>query len=347
MTDDLPVQRKGHPYLMYEMLNSSIPGVKRTIEVMNSIDYDFLNGRIYLTGNGTAFHSAALASQILGDEPGDVVLKQAYELYSYSRIKGTTIAFSHTGKTKSTVDAMLKAKKEGNRTVGISHYRNSPLIASADTGIVIGDSPDASLCNTKAFFDNYFAALEIARRKGKIEIDEPDLVNRLDRVISAGNNTGEEAAEFLGNKLNSIFVLGSGPSFYAAREAAQKMKEATHIHAEGIELEEFNHGCTSVIDDRSAVIMINSGKDSERALEISRACRKVGTKTIGINCESDLHISIEPPDNENLFPVLAVAMLYSVSYRMALKMKVNPDYLRFEDRNYLEYDNIVFPPGAH
>lgn len=347
MTDDLPERRKGHPYLMYDMLKSSVPGAVRTVEIMRDVNYSFLEGKIYLTGNGTAFHSAALASQILEDDSPDIVIKQAYELYSYSKIRGTLIAFSHTGKTKSTVDALMKASETGNRTVGISHFRDSPLIQNADTGIVIGDSPDLSLCNTKAFFDNYFAALDIISRKAGIDIDTKSLIKQLDTVISTSDRIAIDTADFIGNDVKNIFVLGSGPSFYAAREAAQKLKEATHLHAEGIELEEFNHGCTSVIDEHSAVIMINSGNDLKRSQEISEACRKVGTKTVGLNCESDLPISIKVPQNPALFPVLAIGILYSISYRMALKLNVNPDFLRFEDRRYLDFDSIVFPPGAH
>lgn len=347
MTDDLPERRKGHPYLMYDMLKSSVSGAIRTVEIMKDVNYDFLEGKIYLTGNGTAFHSAALAAQILEDDFQDVVIRQAYELYSYSKIRGTLIAFSHTGKTKSTVDALKKAAENGNKTVGISHFRDSPLIENADTGIVIGDSPDLSLCNTKAFFDNYFAALEIVRRKACIDIDTGSLIKQLDAVISTSEKIAIETADFIGSNLNNIFVLGSGPSFYVAREAAQKLKEATHLHAEGIELEEFNHGCTSVIDEHSAVIMINSGKDLKRSQEISSACRKVGTKTVGLNCDSDMPISIKAPQNPALFPVLAIGMLYSISYQMALKLNVNPDFLRFEDKRYLDFDSIVFPPGAH
>ncbi len=346
MTDDLPERRYGHPYVMYDMLKSSKSGVLKTIDIMEKVDYDFLKPPYCFTGNGTSYHSAALGSLIIPQERADFRVMQSYELENYANFSGTVIAFSHTGKTKSTIDAIKKVSKSGV-TVGVSHYKKSPLIESSAYGIVIGDSPDMSLCNTKAFFDNYFAALEISKRIADLSLDTRSLAGELDSVINGMEKEAREAAEFIGNNIRNIFVLGAGPMYFAARETAQKLKESTHIHAEGIELEEFNHGCTSVIDDRSAVIIINSGKDDRRAAEISKACVKVGTRTLGINSDADLSIHVPTKYRLELRPLLAIGFLYNFCYFMALEMEVNPDLLRFEDRKYLDFDSIVFPPGAH
>ena len=346
MTDDLPERRNGHPYVMYDMLKSTKAGVLKTIDIMEKVDYSFLKPPYCFTGNGTAYHAAALGSLIIPGSKHDFMVLQSYELENYSDFRGTVVGFSHTGKTKSTVDSVKKLNKTCT-TVGISHYEKSPLISESGRGIVIGDSPDMSLCNTKAFFDNYFAALEISRRIADVKVDTRSLAEKLDSVIREKESDAKKAAEFLGRNLRNIFVLGAGPSYYAARETAQKLKESTHIHAEGIELEEFNHGCTSVIDDRSAVIILNSGKDDRRASEISRACVEVGTRTLGINADAGMRIDIPSAGRMELFPVLAIGFLYTLCYYMALENGINPDLLRFEDKRYLDFDSIVFPPGAH
>ena len=346
MTDDLPERRKGHPYVMYDMLKASKAGILKTIEIMEKTDLDFLKSPYCFTGNGTAFHAAALGSLIIPGNSHEFRVMQSYELENYSDFTGTVIGFSHTGKTKSTVDSVRKAGKTCT-TIGISHYERSPLIEESSVGIVIGDSPDMSLCNTKAFFDNYFAALEISKRIANVSVNSRALADDLYSVIDGKENEAKEAAKFMGSGLRNIFVLGAGPSYYAARETAQKLKESTHIHAEGIELEEFNHGCTSVIDDRSAVIIINSGRDGKRSSEIARACREVGTRTLALNAEGDFRVEIPEPERMELFPVLAVGFLYTLCYYMALENDVKPDLLRFEDKKYLDFDSIVFPPGAH
>lgn len=345
MTDDLPEVRKEHPYLMYEMLKDTPNGIRKTLDTMKRESYDFLSDRLFITGNGTAYHSSTLGAQALWESGRHWRSIQSFELEHYYTPSGTLVGFSHTGKTKSTVDSM-KAADRNVKTVGISHYPDTPLLEASQHSIVIGNSPDMSLCNTKAFFDNAFAALELSSVYGNLGIDTQDFMNVVERSISDLEKPVAEAVQEL-RKPRDIFVLGAGPSLIAAREAAQKIKESTHLHAEGIELEEFNHGCTSVIDDSSLVIIINSGEVKQRTGDIVKACKTVETQTLVINGPGDFSIDMEEMSNPYLYPIQAMVPLYYSAYYLALKMGVNPDYLRFEDKRYLEYDNIVFPPGAH
>lgn len=345
MTDDLPEIRSGHPYLMYDMLKDTPAGLKKTLEVMNDLDYSFLTDRLFFTGNGTAYHSSTLGAQILWGTDRKWKSIQSFELEHYYHPKGTLIGFSHTGKTKSTVDSM-KSADSSTKKVGVTHYRNTPLGEVSDSEIIIGNSPDLSLCNTKAFFDNAIASLEISKEFGKINFDTKGYVVDLEHEINSIESPVKDAISALPDP-KDIFVLGAGPALIGAREAAQKIKESTHLHAEGIELEEFNHGCTSVIDDKSLVIIMNSPEVNSRTEDIVNACRYVGTKTLVLNGEGDFRIDYTTPENRYLSPVSAMVPLYYTAYYLALKMGINPDYLRFEDSRYLEYDNVVFPPGAH
>lgn len=345
MTDDLPEVRSGHPYLMYEMLKDTPNGIRNTLEILKKENYDFLSDKLFITGNGTAYHSSTLGAQVLWESNKHWCSIQSYELEHYHKVSGTLIGFSHTGKTKSTVDSINTVGRDV-RKVGVSHYRDSPLIHASDHGIVIGNSPDLSLCNTKAFFDNAFASLEISSVYGNLGIDTTDFMNMITKSISDTENPVRDAVDAL-KKPRDIFVLGAGPSLIAAREAAQKLKEATHLHAEGIELEEFNHGCTSVIDEDSLVVIINSGEVNQRTKDIVSACKTVDTQTVVINGNGDQTLNIEEPSNSYLYPIASMVPLYYLAYFMALKLGINPDYLRFEDQRYLDYDNIVFPPGAH
>lgn len=345
MTDDLPEVRSRHPYLMYEMLKDTPAGMKKTLEILKKEDFDFLSDKLFITGNGTAYHSSTLGAQVLWNSGMHWRSIQSYELEHYYKPSGTLIGFSHTGKTKSTVDS-LKIAGNDVKKVGISHYANTPLFHASNHQILIGNSPDLSLCNTKAFFDNAFASLEISNVYGDLSIDTNGFMEQVSRSIINMERPVKEAVDEL-RKPKDIFVLGAGPSLIAAREAAQKLKESTHLHAEGIELEEFNHGCTSVIDDKSLVIIINSKEVNSRTSDIVNACKTVGTQTMVINGNGDQTIELEETQDPYLFPIAAMVPLYYTAYYLALKLGVNPDYLRFEDKRYLEYDNIVFPPGAH
>lgn len=345
MTDDLPEVRKSHPFVMYEMMKDTPNGIKSTLERVKNFDPSLLAGPIYFTGNGTAYHSAVIGAQILhsSDKPWHII--QAYELEKYGKPAGTVIGVSHTGKTKSTVDAMRKASITA-ATLGITHYDRSPLTEVSRYSLVIGNSPDLSLCNTKTFFDNVFAVMHLSSLYGEIPVDLEKLAHEVNDAIANLDSVVEGIAREL-KDVNDIFVLGAGPNFTAARESAQKIKEATHIHAEGIELEEFNHGCTAVIDDKSLVIIIETPTVRERSQDIVRACRTVGTRTVVINGQGDYSITTPDAGNEYLSPVINIVPLYYLAYYLAVAKGINPDYLRFEEEAYLKYDQVVFPPGAH
>lgn len=343
MTDTLPEQRKGHPYVMYEMMKDIPNGLERTLKSMEKVNLDFLGDNITFTGNGTAYHSAVAGAQILYKYGRKWSAVQAYDLLLYRKISSLVIGISHTGKTKSTVDAVAKARFTA-KTAGITHFRDSPLEKASDFPVIIEDE-DKSLCNTKAFFNNAFASLFIASEYGNLNTDFSDLRTLIDRHV---RDDDAEIKSIAGDfrDIRDIFVLGSGPNFVTAREGAQKIKEATHVHAEGIDLEEFNHGCTAVIDDHSLIIIISNRKNEERAAQIVEASKYVGTKTMVINGDGDYSFYNEDID-EYFSPFLNIIPLYYLAYHLAVAKGINPDYLRFEDSRYRKYDDTVFPPGAH
>ena len=215
----------------------------------------------------------------------------------------------------------------------------------SDKSIVI-DSDDKSLCNTKSFFDNALAAMYIGVRYSHLPVDVNGVIHSLKDLIVSMDSKVKKIAHDLAH-INRIFVLGAGPEEPVAREAAQKIKEATHIHAEGIELEEFIHGCTSLIDENSLVVIINSRTVESRSMDIVRACKVVGTKTFTVNGEGDYSVDVTDLGDEYLNALLNVVPLYYLAYYIAVENDTNPDLLRFDEENYRKFDDIVFPPGAH
>ncbi len=345
VTDDLPERRKGHPYVMYDMLKDTPDGIRTTIELTEKQNFHLDREPFYFTGNGTAFHSAVTGAQILSDHDDRIKFVQAFELEKFWNPSGTIIAYSHTGKTKSTVDAVRK-HSASNHVIGVSHYSDSPLLKNSDFPMVIGNSPDQSLCNTKAFFDNAFNAMIIASRITGKKID----VDGIADMLIQENDRIDGIAKFLAPKIvgaSNIYVLGAGYDLVFARETAQKLREATHLRAEGIELEEFNHGCTAVMDENTLLIIASNDTVSERVGDIVRASREVGSKTLVLNGEGDYSMNYRKHENLAVNPLFNTLAVYYLGYYIAVEMGINPDLLRFEDRKYLNYDSVVFPPGAH
>ncbi|ARD85314.1 SIS domain-containing protein [Ferroplasma acidiphilum] len=346
MTDTIPEKRNGHPYYMYDMIRETPESLEITRKTMENTDYSFLSSKpLLFTGNGTAYHAAQIGAGFLYKTDLKYAFVQSYELLNYYvPVHGTVVGISNSGKTKSTIDSLIYQKKF-SYIVGITHYHGTPMELISNKSIVI-DADDKSLCNTKSFFDNAIASMYIASRYAGIDMDIDNTIETLKGLVASLDSTVKKIAHNL-SYVNRIFVLGAGPEEPVAREAAQKIKEATHIHAEGIELEEFIHGCTSLIDDKSLLIIINSNTVNSRTDDIVRACKVVGTKTVVINGDGDYSIDLPDLGDEYINALLNVLPLYYLAYYMAVEQNVNPDLLRFDEETYRKFDDIVFPPGAH
>lgn len=342
MTDDLPEVRKSPPYIMYDMMKETGNSLKKTLITAEATDIDFKSGGVTVTGNGTSFHAGMMGFQFISSHESVWNGIQSYELEKYSEPLGNILGISHTGKTYSTIQCLKRHKSV--YSIGISHFKDSPLLEIVDVPVLIQDKDD-SLCNTKAFFDNVLASAIIAKKYEKIDYDFKPLVSKIASELGKADHTMKSIVGEM-PEINRIFVLGSGKNFIAARETAQKLKEATHIHSEGIEMEEYNHGCTSVTDNKTLVLMIQNKEDSERVEQINRGIKFVNSTSLVINGNGDFSV---PIDYENSFelPILSMTYTYMFAYHLAVKMNVNPDILRFDEPAYYDFDMAIFPPGHH
>ncbi|SIM55064.1 glucosamine 6-phosphate synthase [Cuniculiplasma divulgatum] len=342
MTDDIPEVRTKHPYLMYEMLKETPKALKTTIKNVIDEEIDFRRGSVTVTGNGTSYHAGVLGFQSISDENKPWNHIQSYELENYKTPGNNIVAFSHTGKTYSTVQSIRKYPEKFS--VGVTHDQNSSLAQISSKSIVIQEK-DKSLCNTKAFFDNSLASLIIANKYEKSKYDYEGFISMIDKNLMRADIEMNSIVKEIG-KVKNIFVLGAGNNFIAARETAQKLKEATHIHSEGIELEEYNHGCTSVTNKDTLLINICNREDTSRVEQINRGIKYVGAKSIGIGGPGDFEIELDVRNSFEL-PIQAITYTYFLAYHLAVKLGINPDILRFDEKDYYDFDMEIFPAGQH
>lgn len=153
-------ERTAHPFLTYDMIYEIPEAIKKTLEnnsaSMNSI-VDRIRGTeaICYTGCGTAFFSAMLGEQILSlQNKKRHECVQALELLKYYQPVDNhtaTIAVSHSGITKTTVDALRSSKKQGAFSIGITHFSDRPISKVADETLIVGNGPDLSCCHTKCY----------------------------------------------------------------------------------------------------------------------------------------------------------------------------------------------------
>src|SRR5579872_623839 len=136
------------------MIKEIPKGFEATLKALTNYDAEPADQLIF-TGNGTAFYSALMGSQVLNLSNRDWRAVQGLELAHYESNfvagkKSLAVGVSHSGITKSTMDALAAVTACGAKTLGVTHFPDRPISKICDSTFVVGNSPDKSRCHTKA-----------------------------------------------------------------------------------------------------------------------------------------------------------------------------------------------------
>lgn len=369
-------ERTGHPFLTYDMIHEIPDTIRKTLETFSQPcrTSEILKERddFYYTGCGTAFFSAMLGASILSLAVGDrfkYECVQALELSHYHFPVGkTSVTFgvSHSGITKTTLDALTSAKAQGAYCVGITHFPNSPITKVADETLVVGNGPDKSRCHTKCYLAGATAlthlGLEVLeqRRASRaanlqgIRKSLSELPQMASKVLSSTDQSMKELAEKHARK-RTIYFAGTGASYPNALEAALKVMESSYVPAQGFQTEQLLHGPWVSLDTESVVfVMATEGRTYGRSVDLAKAATSLASTVIPIVYEDDQEMALIcknviqiPSIDEHLAPFLSIIPLYLFAYYMCLQHGYNPDYIHYLTPAYWNARQIIFPPGTH
>jgi glucosamine--fructose-6-phosphate aminotransferase (isomerizing) len=329
--------------------------------------------RIYFTGCGTAFFASMLGSQVLSLSKEDSAARfasvPALELQNYGYLIDETCAVvgvSHSGITKTTVDALNHARGRGALTIGVTHFEGRPISGASDETLVVGNGPDISRCHTKCYVTSAVACMRIGIELLKhIESREPDRMNKLEaglnqlpqmtaRVLKSVDGLCKQLADGRRSS-DSCYFAGTGPNVPNTLEAALKVMETSFIPAQGFETEQLLHGPWVSMDDRSTlVVLAPNGKCYGRNVALVKAAKEFGTPVIGLIDEGDSEMrslcdeTVQlPAVDEYLSPFTNIIPLYLFAYYSSVARGFNPDLLRYSTPAYWRGRQVIFPPGTH
>jgi len=369
-------ERNTHPYLTYDMIQEIPATIEKTIEQTNN-RLDAISGKLrkrsslFFTGCGTAFFSSMLGSNVLtlrGQTDLDVECVQALELANHYPIaqNSVTFAVSHSGITKTTIEALRKAKAAGSYTLGITHFADRPIGEVADETLVVGNGPDKSRCHTKCYPAGALPLMQIGietlaqRGLAQTELlgNVLEGLKRLPalarRVLASTEPIMKDLAQRNAGK-QTFYFAGTGGSYSNALEAALKIMETSYIPAQGFETEQLLHGPWVSLDERSVLfVMATEARTRERSEDLLRAATSLGSTVVSLVgeeyrqmaslCRNTINL---PTIDEHLAPYLSIIPLYLFAYYLCIQRGHNPDYLRYLTPAYWGARTIIFPPGTH
>jgi glucosamine--fructose-6-phosphate aminotransferase (isomerizing) len=325
------------PKMLGECLAESIYSqVKNVAEKCAQKNVD----KIFLLGTGSSYF-ATVAEKFTFETYAGIqttsCLTTEFREYPPTNIDDHSAIFfhSHSGGTKGDLETVNKVRDLGGYTIGITDIKESALAKCVDDSIIGPGGSKIELPATRTYSTAIFRMMQLAIELGKgtrfqeaaLEGEKqlkkiPDI---LENIVQKYAVEAPKIVESL-KSCRSFFVIGSGPNFATADEAALGFSQSSGVNSQAFQLENFLHGPIQTLRSDMGVILIAAqGPFQDRFLKTAKACKIIGAKVTllvpeGLNPKPDCDVLMELPAGipELLTPLLYMTPLWQVAYYFSL-----------------------------
>jgi len=328
--------------------------IQKTLE--NSKIFEELAGKInevspeliVLTGSGSSFNAGFASLYMLNNVakiPTWVVHSSEFPYMIEPILKKERhllIAISQSGESPGTVSAASVAAAKGIPTIAVTAHPESPLGQESSMTLPLICGEEVSIMATKTYMAQIAALTRLAVELGTYrEENKPqfikELLNALRLIPTEIKKMGSPLKQTIKNIApcykfaKHAFILGTGPDYATAMEAALKLKEGAQIIAEAYSTAEFRHGPIILADEYTMILAIiphSSSKRYEAVVSLLEKVKRRHSSIIGItpHQEVPLDFSIQMPHlKEELSPLINIVPVQYLAYFIALLRGYDPD----------------------
>lgn len=293
---------------------------------------------IFFTGSGSSYHAALVAKNLLsrfGKIRSEVIMSSEFQ-YNLDNIDkdSVIIAISQSGETADVLQSIKIAKEKNAKILSIVNVQTSSLARLSDCYLGINCGPEIGVAATKSFTGQlaiFYMIIDKISDNATRFVDNMKFFPEIFEGIIQLEGEIERIAEVI-KDAKDIYILGKSLHYPIALEGSLKIKELAYIHAEGIAAGELKHGPLALIENNTAVIVLNPEDETfNDTLRSTNEIKSRGAYIIGISNKEDIifdrHIKI-PTVNKSFYPIIEVIPIQILSYYLALKRETNPDYPR-------------------
>jgi glucosamine--fructose-6-phosphate aminotransferase (isomerizing) len=291
---------------------------------------------VHLVGCGSASNAARcgeyLFSRIASRQANCVVGSEFGYLADFLDERSLVVGLSQSGETIDLLDSMKSARRRGAKLSALVNVEGSSLYRLVDDAILLSAGPERCVLATKSFTAKLGVLLMAAyAARGRLEAGRELLQQAADEIQSLLNDERIEQIRSLARRIaqaNHLYVIGRGPSYPMALEAALKIKEVSYMHAEGFAGGELKHGVIALIDSGTPCIVLAPNDETFRAiLSGAEEIKARGGYIIGISpFESDVwdeHIAVA--DVGEAASIVNAVPPQVLAYELALTRGLDPD----------------------
>ncbi len=332
---------EGFPHYMAKEIHEQ-PTVLRRLAAERADDAQRLADAIgqastvHLVGCGSAAHAARcgeyLFSRIAYRQANCVVGSEFGYLADFLDSRSLVLGLSQSGETIDLLESMKSAGRRGARLAALVNVEGSSLYRLVNQPILLSAGPERCVLATKSFTAK-LAVLLMAAYAAQGRLDEGRaLVERAaDEIQSFLGDRRVDQLRALATRVagqEHLYVIGRGPSYPMALEAALKIKEVSYMHAEGFAGGELKHGVIALIEAGTPCVVLAPNDETFHAiLSGAEEIKARGGYIIGISPFAsdvwDEHILVA--DVGEAASIVNAVPPQVLAYELALQRGLDPD----------------------
>lgn len=291
----------------------------------------------FLVGCGSAYHACLSGVYFLAQLAHQAAIAvPASECRHFAPLwdQRTAVSLvSQSGETIDVVEHLAAWQRQGLSVGAVVNRLGSTLERGTQRKVLLQAGPEQAVLATKSYTAMvaswYMIAAAQAQQLDQASTALQQLAGTVATILTPDYHQQQitPVAKWLSQAAH-IFVIGRGPAYPAALEAALKIKEVTYRHTEGFAGGELKHGVIALVEEGTPCLVLAPSGD-EYAATISNAIelRSRGAKIIGISDQPnpvfDHYLPI-PAAGELAALALAVPVQL-LAYEMAVQLGNDPD----------------------
>ncbi len=287
---------------------------------------------IVTVARGSSDHAATYlkyAVELLAGVPVASVGPSIASIYGRPlRLGGAAcIGISQSGRSPDIVEMMRAAGSGGALTIAITNVDDSPMALASSHCLPLRAGVEQSVAATKTFVASVAAGLALLA-----EWQQDDGLRRavadLPRAFAAALALDWSPLAARLSRAHSLYVLGRGPAFAIASEAALKFKETCGLHAEAYSAAEVLHGPAAIVQAQFPVLALGV-QDAALAQVVATAERLAAQGAdvflTGSAVPGATTLPSVPDLHPLVAPLVAVAGFYGFIEALARRRGFDPD----------------------
>lgn len=282
---------------------------------------------------GSSDHAATYLKHLVETHAGVLVTSVSPSIASLYRGSPAmadvlAIGLSQSGKSPDLLAAMTASADAGARTLALVNVADSPLALLADDVLPLRAGPELSVAATKSFIATLAASASLVAawtRDAALARALEGLPELLERAWAADWSALVDALD----DARGLYVIGRGPGFGIAQEAALKFKETCGLHAEAFSAAEVRHGPMALVGPDLPLLVFRqddasvAGVDALVTDALGQGARVLVASNRAVP-DGAIHLPL-PGAEAALAPVLAIQAFYRAANALSVRRGHDPD----------------------